>query len=80
MFFSTASWNKGGGGKSTARNRNGDTDVFVSDQAKFNTLTEYVNFKMHYLDQYQTWVFRSGQSLAEPRLVVFPFELPLEKF
>jgi len=32
MFFSTASWNKGGGGKSIARNRNGDTEVLESKQ------------------------------------------------
>ena len=30
MFFSTASWNNGGGGRSTARNRNGDTVVLIS--------------------------------------------------
>lgn len=30
MFFSTESWNKGGGGKSTARNKNGDTAVLES--------------------------------------------------
>lgn len=32
MFFSTASWNKGGGGKSIARNRNGETEVLESKQ------------------------------------------------
>lgn len=31
MFFSTASWNRGGGGKSTARNRNGDVAVLISE-------------------------------------------------
>lgn len=30
MFFSTASWNNGGGGKSTAKNRNGDTVDLIS--------------------------------------------------
>lgn len=31
MFFSTESWNSGGGGKSTARNRKGDTFDLISD-------------------------------------------------
>ena len=30
MFFSTASWNKGGGGKSTAKKRKGDTVDLIS--------------------------------------------------
>lgn len=30
IFFSTASWNRGGGGRSTARKRKGDTEVFNS--------------------------------------------------
>lgn len=30
MFFSTESWNSGGGGRSTARYKNGDTAVFIS--------------------------------------------------
>lgn len=30
MFFSTESWNRGGGGRSSDRNRNGEVDVFVS--------------------------------------------------
>ena len=34
MFFSTESWNSGGGGKSTARNRNGDTADFISEIAR----------------------------------------------
>lgn len=39
MFFSIASWNKGGGGKSIARNRNGDTEAFESKQ-----ISDYVEF------------------------------------
>lgn len=34
MFFSTASWNSGGGGKSTARNKNGDTADLISEIAR----------------------------------------------
>lgn len=30
IFFSTASWNNGGGGRSTARNRNGDAEALIS--------------------------------------------------
>ncbi len=30
IFFSTESWNKGGGGKSMAKKRKGDTDVLDS--------------------------------------------------
>jgi len=30
MFFSTESWNKGGGGKSIAKKRKGDTNVLDS--------------------------------------------------
>jgi hypothetical protein len=32
MFFSIASWNNGGGGKSTARKRNGDTVDLMSER------------------------------------------------
>ena len=34
IFFSIASWNKGGGGKSMARKRNGETEVLDSKQNK----------------------------------------------
>lgn len=34
MFFSNASWNNGGGGRSTARKRNGDTVDLSSDGRK----------------------------------------------
>lgn len=30
MFFSMTSWNRGGGGRSTARKRKGDTVVLMS--------------------------------------------------
>jgi hypothetical protein len=30
MFFSTESWNNGGGGKSTARNKNGEVTDLIS--------------------------------------------------
>lgn len=30
MFFSTESWKRGGGGRSTAKKRNGDTVVLIS--------------------------------------------------
>jgi hypothetical protein len=30
IFFSIASWNSGGGGRSTARKRKGDTTVLIS--------------------------------------------------
>jgi hypothetical protein len=33
MFFSIASWNRGGGGRSIARKRNGETVDFISSKS-----------------------------------------------
>jgi hypothetical protein len=30
IFFSIASWNSGGGGRSTARNKNGELELLIS--------------------------------------------------
>ena len=43
MFFSTASWNKGGGGKSIARNRNGETEALESKQILLSFQNEVRN-------------------------------------
>jgi hypothetical protein len=32
IFFSIASWNRGGGGRSTARKRKGDTVVLIAKE------------------------------------------------
>jgi hypothetical protein len=39
MFFSTASWKRGGGGKSTARNRKGDVVAFISEKRKYKVMS-----------------------------------------
>src|ERR1700730_7120660 len=38
MFFSTASWKRGGGGRSTARNRKGDVVALISATRGFKAL------------------------------------------
>lgn len=44
IFFSIASWNNGGGGRSTARNRKGDVDVLISNEG--STLVSDISDRM----------------------------------
>jgi hypothetical protein len=64
MFFSTASWKSGGGGRSTARNKKGDTDVLMSvamgqslialDQLGTDTS---INIKTRFLFLFSVWPY-----------------------
>jgi hypothetical protein len=60
MFFSTASWKRGGGGKSTARNRKGDVVAFISAKRRCEVLLHGYETQGHASVNVKYWflVFR----------------------
>ena len=79
MFFSTASWNSGGGGRSTARNKNGDVNVLISVQ-RGSLMIQRRNEKLGTcLCQYQKGVLRYLERLTEQELAAFPFSARPER-
>lgn len=78
IFFSTESWNNGGGGKSTAKKRNGDVVDLISEivgQYK----SPYFSRGTH-RDQCQIGVFLFRVLLNAQEPVVSPFVPHLERW
>lgn len=64
MFFSTASWNSGGGGRSTARNRNGVLALLISVPFTVRSVVRYQPQREMHLDQCQNAGVRLPQRQA----------------
>ena len=75
IFFSTESWNRGGGGKSTERKRNGDIVVLMSK--RYHLVHRQPRVTGTYRDQYRTVGDDSCLPRGVQQPVVFPYALLL---